>query len=224
MLVLDGRLGTIFDRVNKMDISSELKLVGGEQSFSNPMDKVLYILNKFETLQKLMVGIINEKENLQSTLAVHVDEVEKLKKTTESLIASNQELENMKNYVYELNSKLESLIQNFCGKDLFFDDKRPLDATGLLSVLERLLITSGQESESSKSRAKDLGAKLQSTQKVVDELIAKVKSLESIPAKSILRPLPDTKERSIFEPSSSVSGSEISEIEDLVISLFLLLF
>jgi len=30
-----------------------------------------------------------------------------------------------------------------------------------------------------------------------------------------LRPLPDTKERSIFELYSSVSGSEISEIEDL---------
>lgn len=72
------------------------------------------------------------------------------------------------------------------------------------------------ESENSKSKAQELGAKLFGSQKVMDELSTKVKLLEdSNQSRSASASPEGSQERSIFEAPSLPNRSEITEIEDV---------
>jgi len=111
---------------------------------------------------------------------------------------------------------MERMIQRLGylgGKDLV-EDNKPTTTQALLSKLEKLIIASSTEAGNAKSVIQELGAKLQSREKAVDELSTKVKMLENLYHARLAQP-DSSKDRS-FEASSSAIGSDVSEIEDVV--------
>ena len=169
--------------------------------------KLFRVIGYVTELQHQMNLLSRDKEELQSTLATQVFEIE-------HLMNDKQDSEKLKNDLYELELSLEKIIQRLGGID-FVGDMNSAGVTGLLTVLEKLVMGIILESENSKSKAQELGSKLIGSQKVVDELSTRVKVLEdSIHARA--SPPEAVQERSIFEAPSVPSGSEISEIEDVV--------
>uniref|UniRef100_A0A1D1XKV1 Spindle pole body component 110 n=2 Tax=Anthurium amnicola TaxID=1678845 RepID=A0A1D1XKV1_9ARAE len=212
-LFLEEQLKQLYDRISMMEIPfKELELDVEGHSFSNPVDKFFYVVDNVSKLQHLIKSLSLEREVSQSILADHFHELEKLRKASENYVIINQDLEERKNDLIELSVGLEKIIQKLGGYD-FFDHKKSFDVKGLLQLLESLIITSIQDSESLKSRVQELGDQLKASQTLNEELSSSVKLLEgSIHARP---PLPDvSKEKAISEASSVATGSEISEIED----------
>lgn len=169
--------------------------------------KLFYVIDYVTKLQHQMNILSRDKEELQSTLATQVFEIEYLRN-------DKQDSEKLKKDLYELELSLEKIVQRLGGSDLV-GDKKSAGVTPLLTLLEKLVMGITLESENSKSKAQELGAKLIVSQKIVDELSSRLKVLEdSIHARA--SPPEAVQERSIFEAPSVPSGSEISEIEDVV--------
>ncbi|KAJ6824750.1 golgin subfamily B member 1 isoform X1 [Iris pallida] len=213
-LFSESQLETFIDKVDKIPVPFHESLEQNrEVHFTSPVDKLFYILDNFLELVHKMDSLSIEKEDLQLILESHVREIEHQKKAAETTGANYRDLESKKMDLIELTIGLEKMVQRFGGKNLL-EDQKPTTAEGLLALLERLMISSNVEIENSKSRMQELGAKLHAKEKVVDELLTKNKLLEdSIHARLAQ---PDTvKERTVFEASTSVMGSEISEIEDV---------
>lgn len=92
-------------------------------------------------------------------------------------------------------------------------DQKRTDLRGLVSTLEKLVITVIEESESLKFKAQELGVKFLANQGLVDELSSKLKLFED--SNRYRSSSPEVvQERKIFEAPSMPTRSEITEIED----------
>lgn len=210
-LFSEGQVEAVIDKVNSVVIPFNASQIQ-EVNFSSPVEKLLYVLDNFPELQRRVDSLTCEKEDMQLILDSHVREIEDQKMSAETIDTNYQDRESKKLDLIELTVGLEKIIQRFGG---LFEDQKPTSAKELLQVLERLMITSCNELEVSKSRMQELGAKLQAKEMAVDELSTKNKLLEDSIHARVAQP-DIVKERSMFDASTAANESEISEIEDVV--------
>ncbi|XP_042504098.1 putative leucine-rich repeat-containing protein DDB_G0290503 isoform X2 [Macadamia integrifolia] len=210
----EDQLKTLFEKVNRMEIPFKCSEQENPQLHgSDHVNKLFSIIDGVAESQQQINLLYHEKEELRSSLEAQVHENDNLKKEAVNHFSNNQESEKLKTELTEIALSLEKFIQKLGGNDLV-EDKKLIGARGLLQVLEKLVMTIIVDSESSKTKAQELSAKLLGSQKVADELSNKVKLLEDAihgrPA------MPETvQERSIYEAPSTANASEISEIEDV---------
>lgn len=209
---IQDQLETLFSEVDRMEIPfKETHIEGTEMRLSTSIDKIFYVVSNVSTLQHVINMLAVEKETLQSDIAAQADEIGRLKTVAESFTIDCQELKRKENDLNDLVINMERIIQKVGGADSL-EDLKSADAKSFLLVLERFLLTSIQESENSKSKARELDSRLQVSQMVVNELTKKIEVLECTAQSR--PPLVESKDRSIFDASPSITGSEISEIED----------
>ena len=213
-LLSASQVKTLLDKVGGIEIPMAESEVGDLVPHNSAhVKKLFYIIDSVTELQQQVRLLSHDKEELQSTITTQILEIEHLKEEVEKLVRDRQDSEKVKDELSELTFGLEKII-GILGGELF--DQKSAGVKGLLSVLEKQVVTMPLELENSKSKAQELGTKLLASQKVVDELSIKVKVLEdSLQDRSAQTEI--VQERSIFEAPSLPTGSEISEIEDAVI-------
>lgn len=181
---------------------------------STHIKKLFYIIDNVPDLQNQIKLLSSEKEELQATLASYTSEIQHLKDEVELHARYKLDSEKIENELSAVIFTLEKIIGKL-GGDSLVGDQNSSGVKALLSVVEQQVMALFLESESSKSKALELGAKLVGSQKIVDELSMKVKLLEdSLQGKDAHAEI--IQERSVFEEPSLPSGPEISEIEDAV--------
>jgi chromosome segregation ATPase len=226
------QLEAIVEKINKLNIpSGESRLQREVATFSSPIDKLFFLIDEVDALQREVETLRYENEDLQLNLESHARENEQLKEVCRNTDSNRRELESKSSELLEVTVSMERMIQRLgylSGKDVL-EDNKPTNTQSLLSKLEKLIIASSMESGNAKSVKQELGAKLQAREKTVDDLSAKVKMLEDLYHSRLVQP--EVSKDRAFEPSSSSIGSDISEIEDLVspfclmvLSLLLLLY
>lgn len=181
---------------------------------STHVEKLFHFIDNISNFQHQISLLSSEKEELQSTLQTQLLEIEHLKEDVENYVRDRQDTEKIKNELSLLIYTLEKIIDMSGGNDVVGDEKSA-GVKGLVSVLEKQVLAMLLESKNSKSKAQELGTKLVESQKVVDELSTKVNLLE-VSAQGRAAQPEIVQERSIFEAPSLPSGSEISEVEDVV--------
>ncbi|KAF3544386.1 hypothetical protein DY000_02008674 [Brassica cretica] len=161
-----------------------------------------------DSVTKMQHQISYGQKELNSTLAAKDLEIQGLKEAAEAKSTTEVELVKANKELSKLISGLEELLGNDPVVDLDFSE-----SWTLLQALEKKIASLLLESESSKSKAQELGLKLVSSEKLVEKLSLKVKEFEDkLQSKAVQ---PDVvHERSIFEAPRASSSSEISEIED----------
>lgn len=207
-----SQIRTLFDKINAIDISfTESEVHDLETHDSADVWKLFYIVDKFTGLLQKIKSEAQERQSLQSKLENQVLENEYLKEEVAGHVRDKQESERQRN---ELVLGLEDIIQKLGGDDLVGVHKVD-HVTALLPILEKIVTHTRAESEIFKSKAEELSTKLLKTQKLVDDLSAKLKLLEE--SKPVVVNRPETvQEKGIFESSSLPANSEISEIQDPV--------
>ncbi|XP_078435064.1 TGN-related, localized SYP41 interacting protein isoform X2 [Wolffia australiana] len=214
MLLKERLLDTLFDRLKTIEVPFRV-LDLGDDSFaspikreitSGPVEKLLYILDSVSKFQFLVNSMIHEKDEMQSRLQRYISEVQQFREASEIYAVTNQNLEAKKADLANLYEALEKIVMKFGGSE-FLESKRPVDTRGLLHILERLVVSSVQDTETLKSKVQELGAKLLETQASNENLSSRIKLLED--SESDIG-----KERTSSEGSSVVIGPEIVEIED----------
>ncbi|KAL0004423.1 hypothetical protein SO802_011984 [Lithocarpus litseifolius] len=210
-LLSASQVKTLLDKVGGIEIPMAESEVGDLVPHNSAhVKKLFYIIDTVTELQQQVRLFSHDKEELQSTITTQILEIEHLKEEVEKLIRDRQDSEKVKDELSELTFGLEKII-GILGGELF--DQKSAGVKGLLSILEKQVVTMPLELENSKSKAQELGTKLLASQKVVDELSIKVKVPEdSLQDRSAQTEI--VQERSIFEAPSLPTGSEISEIED----------
>ncbi|KAF6165405.1 hypothetical protein GIB67_018849 [Kingdonia uniflora] len=203
-LLADSAVKTLFEKINGITIPLKKSDVENQEFYgSTPAKKLFDIIDNFIEMQRQMELLSHDKKELQSSLDGYVIQTESLE----------SEAENAKNDLAEMTVKLEKIVQELGGNNVL-EDQKFTGVKGFLPLLESLVMTLSLDTETSKSIAQESVFKLEENQKVIHELSTKVKMLEdtvqSRPALSAL-----VQERSILE-SSLVTGSEISEIENVV--------
>ncbi|KAL7261253.1 hypothetical protein ACSBR1_006819 [Camellia fascicularis] len=211
-----SQVKSLHDKLNDIDVPfAEFKVGDTEFCDSDHAKKLFYIIDSVASMQHQMNLLSHDNEELQSTLEDQVRQIEHLQEEVEEHIRDKQDSEKMKSELLEIELGLENIIQKLGGNDLVGDQKST-GVRGLLPVLEKLVMAVILESENSKSKAQELGAKLFGSQKVMDELSTKVKLLEdSNQSRSASASPEGSQERSIFEAPSLPNRSEITEIEDV---------
>ncbi|KAJ8438581.1 hypothetical protein Cgig2_024670 [Carnegiea gigantea] len=156
-------------------------------------------------LEKMVMTVILESENLKS-------KAHQLDADVSKNISDEQELAELKAQLFDLEVGLQRIIRKFRG-DIAVDQK-PVATNDLIQALENMVITLIMESENAKSRVHELDSKLLGSQKAMDELLSKVRTLEdSLQSRGFS---PETvQDRRIFEAPSRSPASEISETEDV---------
>ncbi|XP_048533761.1 trans-Golgi network-localized SYP41-interacting protein 1 [Triticum urartu] len=210
------QLEALVEKVSKLNIpSGESHLQREVAMFSSPMDKVFFVIDEFDALQREAETLSYENEDLQLNLESHAREIEQLKEVCRNIDSNRRELESKSSELLEVTVSMERMIQRFgylAGKDPL-EDNKPASTQTLLPKLEKLIIASSMESGNAKSVKQELGSKLQAREKTVDELSAKVKMLEDLYHSQLVQP--EVSKDRAFDASSSAIGSDISEIEDL---------
>ncbi|KAL3511387.1 hypothetical protein ACH5RR_030788 [Cinchona calisaya] len=206
-----SQVKSLFDKISTIDISSAESDVGNlETRDSANVRKLFYIIDNFNGLKDQVNSELQEKGNLQSMLEKQIIAMEHLKEEVNDHVRGKQESERMTN---ELALGLETIIQKL-GGDKLVGSEKVAHVTGLLSVLDKMVMATKVESENLKSKTDELSTKLLGAQKVMDELSSKVKLLEGSSSSGVSFP-ESIKEKGISELSPSNSHPEISEIQDL---------
>ncbi|XP_059633606.1 trans-Golgi network-localized SYP41-interacting protein 1 isoform X2 [Cornus florida] len=208
-----SQVKSLFDKISGIEIPFAEFRSDPEPCDSANVKKLFYIIDTIAPLHKKVNVLSHDKEELQSDLAKQILEIEHLKEKCEEQNKNDEDYKMMKSELFELALGLENIIQKLGGNELVVDQKSA-GARELLPVLEKLVTAIVLESENSKSKAQELGAKLLGNQKVVDDLSTKVKLLEDSSQGRFVSP-ETLQERSIFEAPSLPPRSEISEIEDV---------
>ncbi|KAL6969338.1 hypothetical protein U1Q18_029054 [Sarracenia purpurea var. burkii] len=212
--LLASQVKTLYDKINDIVVPfAEFNVGDTEFHESDHAKKVFYIVDAVASMQRQMNLLSHDKEELQSILAKQVHQIQCLEEEAEEYIRDKQDYEKTKNELSEVWLGLENIVQKLGGGDLVGEQKSA-GSRGLLPALEKLITALILESENSKSKAQELGAKLLGSQKVVDELSAKVKLIEDSYQSRSASP-EGAQETSIFEAPSLPSRSEITEIEDM---------
>lgn len=166
--------------------------------------------DSLQVLEKMIMAVTLECEKLKSKdhelgseIWKHSDELE---------------LAEVKGQLVDFESGLQRFIEKLRGDAIV--DQGPTDPRDILQLLEKRVMSIIMDSENSKSKVHELDSKLHGSQKAVDELLLKVKALEDSLQSRVVPPSA-IQERSIFETATQPSASEISEIEDVVMSYFL---
>lgn len=210
------QLEAIVEKINKLNIQSgESHLQREVAMFSSPIDKLFFLIDEVDALQREVETLRYENEDLQLNLKSHARENEQLKEACRNTDSNRRELELKSSELLEVTVSMERMIQRLgylSGKDAL-EDSKPSSTQSLLSKLEKLIIASSMESGNAKSVKQELGAKLQARDKTVDELSAKVKMLEDSYHSRLVQS--EVSKDRAFEASSSAIGSDVSEIEDL---------
>ncbi|EFH69707.1 hypothetical protein ARALYDRAFT_472902 [Arabidopsis lyrata subsp. lyrata] len=212
ILIPASDMRALFDKINDIEVPS-VDLVNGLDPQS-PYDvrKLFAIVDSVIEMQHQIDILSYGQKELNSTLAEKDLEIQGLKKAAEAESTTELELVKAKTELSKLISGLEKLLGILAGNDPVVDPNFSESWT-LVQALEKKITSILLESESSKSRAQELGLKLTGSEKIVDKLSIKVKEFEDkLQSKAIQ---PDiVHERSIFEAPRAPSTSEISEIED----------
>ena len=205
----------LFDKISGIDIPfAESEARDLDPGSSAYLKKLYYIIDYVTELHPQINLLAQEKENLQSIVSTQTTEIEFLKEEVEMHVRNKTNFERMSIEFSELTFGLEKIFDILGGNE-FVLDKNSAGLVELLPVLEKQAMILVSEAENSKSKAQELGTKLLESQKVVDELTAKVKFLEDSVQGGTVQP-EIVQERSIFEAPSLPTASEISEIEDVV--------
>lgn len=204
----------LVDKISGIEIPYA-ESAGDEEAESSAIVKKLFsIINSATKLPHQIDLLEHEKQELQSILSTQTAEIEHLKGEVETHLRNKPDLEKMKIEFAEFTFGLEKIV-NMLESNEFVVNQKSSGSKGLLAVLEKQIMTLRSDAENSKSKVQELGNKLLESQKVVDDLTTKVDLLEeSLHGR---RDQPEiVQERSIFEASSLPTGSEISEVEDVV--------
>lgn len=204
----------LVDKISGIEIPYA-ESAGDEEAESSAIVKKLFsIINSATKLPHQIDLLEHEKQELQSILSTQTAEIEHLKGEVETHIRNKPDLEKMKIEFAEFTFGLEKIV-NMLESNEFVVNQKSSGSKGLLAVLEKQIMTLRSDAENSKSKVQELGNELLESQKVVDDLTTKVDLLEeSLHGR---RDQPEiVQERSIFEASSLPTGSEISEVEDVV--------
>ncbi|CAO2039507.1 unnamed protein product [Urochloa humidicola] len=209
------QMQALVEKINKLNmLSGESHLQREEGTLTSPIDKLFAVIDGFSALQHEVETLRYENEDLQLNVESYTREIEQLREVSRNGDLNNRELESKSSELLEVTVSMERMIQRLGylgGKDV--EDNKPTTTQALLSKLEKLIIASSTEAGNAKSIIQELGAKLQSREKAVDELSTKVKMLEDLYHARLAQP-DSGKDRS-FEASSSAVGSDMSEIEDV---------
>lgn len=216
-----SELKTLFDKIRSVETSfAKLEVEDVELHSSVDVQKLFYIIDSVPELHRQINVLSHEKGELLSTASMQLVEIEHLKEENGALITSKQESEKMKKEMSEITSVLEKIIDTLGGSEIVADQKIAGDQNSfgvqrLLSVVEKQIMALLWEVNNSKSQVQELDTRLLGSQKVIEELSTKLKLLEdSFRSKTVQPEI--VQERSIFEAPPLPSGSEISEIEDVV--------
>lgn len=204
----------LVDKISGIEIPYA-ESAGDEEAESSAIVKKLFsIINSATKLPHQIDLLEHGKQELQSILSTQTAEIEHLKGEVETHIRNKPDLEKMKIEFAEFTFGLEKIV-NMLESNEFVVNQKSSGSKGLLAVLEKQIMTLHSDAENSKSKVQELGNELLESQKVVDDLATKVDLLEeSLHGR---RDQPEiVQERSIFEASSLPTGSEISEVEDVV--------
>lgn len=204
----------LVDKISGIEIPYA-ESAGDEEAESSAIVKKLFsIINSATKLPHQIDLLEHEKQELQSILSTQTAEIEHLKGEVETHLRNKPDLEKMKIEFAEFTFGLEKIV-NMLESNEFVVNQKSSGSKGLLAVLEKQIMTLHSDAENSKSKVQELGNELLESQKVVDDLTTKVDLLEeSLHGR---RDQPEiVQERSIFEASSLPTGSEISEVEDVV--------
>lgn len=217
-LIPASDMHALFEKVNGIEVPSVDPVNGLGPRSPYDVKKLFAIIDSLTEMQHQIDVLSYEQKELNSTLAEKDLEIQGLKEAAEAESTTELELVKAKTELSKLISGLEKLLGILAGNDPVVDPNFSESWT-LVQALERKITSLLLESESSKSKARELGLKLAGSEKLVDKLSLKVKEFEDkLQSKAIQ---PDiVHERSIFEAPST---SEISEIEDKVI-FYLVLF
>ncbi|XP_016547123.2 trans-Golgi network-localized SYP41-interacting protein 1 isoform X2 [Capsicum annuum] len=205
---------SLFDKLNGIETLVGTDLGDAEAYDSPDVRKLFYVVDTFPGLQLQMSLLSREKKELQSGVDKQVLQIEHLKEEIEAHIRDEEDYEKMKNELLEFTIGLENIIQKL-GSNNLVDLQKETQVTGFLPVLDKLVVSKVLESENLKAKTEELLADLHGTQKVVEDLSSKVKSLESSNQLKVA-PLEINQERGIFEAASLPTQSEISEVQDVV--------
>ncbi|XP_059316365.1 trans-Golgi network-localized SYP41-interacting protein 1 [Lycium ferocissimum] len=205
---------SLFDKLNGIETLMEHDVGDAEVYDSPDVRKLFYVVDTFPKLQLQLSSLSLEKKELQSSLEKQALRIEHLKEEVEEYTTDAEDYEKMKNELLEFTIGLENIIRKLGSNNLVGLRKETL-MTGLLPVLEKLIVAKVLESENLKTKTEELLADLHGTQKVVEDLSSKVKSLENSNQAKVT-PLEINQERGILEAASLPSQSEISEVQDVV--------
>ncbi|XP_023633237.1 COP1-interactive protein 1 isoform X1 [Capsella rubella] len=208
-LVPASDMRALFEKINGIEVPSVDPV--NELGPRSPYDvkKLFSIVDSVTEMQHQIKVLSYEQKELNSSLAEKDLEIQGLKEAAEAESTTELELVKAKTELSKLISGLEKLLGILAGNDPLGDPNFSESWT-LVQALERKITSLLLESESSKSRAQELGLKLASSEKLVDKLSLKVKEFEEKLQSKVIQP-DIVHERSIFEAPST---SEISEIED----------
>ncbi|KAF8693683.1 hypothetical protein HU200_039095 [Digitaria exilis] len=210
------QMGALVEKINKLNmLSDESRMQREEAALSSPIEKLFAVIDGFSALRHEVETLRYENEDLQLNVESYTREIEQLREVSRNSGLNNRELESKSSELLEVTVSMERMIQRLGylgGRDLV-EDNKPTTTQALLSKLEKLIIASSTEAGNAKSIIQELGAKLQSREKAIDELSTKVKMLEDLYHARLAQP-DSSKDRS-FEASSSAIGSDMSEIEDV---------
>ncbi|AEE30533.1 TGN-related, localized SYP41 interacting protein [Arabidopsis thaliana] len=211
-LIPASDMRTLFDKINGIEVPSVDLVNGLDPQSPYDVKKLFAIVDSVTEMQHQIDILSYGQKELNSTLAEKDLEIQGLKKATEAESTTELELVKAKNELSKLISGLEKLLGILASNNPVVDPNFSESWT-LVQALEKKITSLLLESESSKSRAQELGLKLAGSEKLVDKLSLRVKEFEEkLQTKAIQ---PDiVQERSIFETPRAPSTSEISEIED----------
>lgn len=209
-----SHMRSLFDKLKEIEtlIGPD---VGDAEDYDSPdVRRLFYVVDTFPRLQLQMNSLSREKKELQSSLEKQALQIESLKDEVEEHMRDEVDCAKMKNELLEFTIGLENIIHKL-GSNNLVDLHKETPVTGFLPVLDNLIVAKVLESENLKAKTEELLADLHGTQKVVEDLSSKVKSLENSNQLKVT-PLEINQERSIFEAASLPTQSEISEVQDVV--------
>lgn len=211
----------LFDKINGMEVSLVDSVNEIDPQSPYDVKKLFAIVDSVTEMQHQIDLLSYGQRELNSTLAEKDLEIQGLKEAAQAKSTTELELVKTRTELSNLISGLEKLLGILGGNDPVVDSSFSESWT-LLQALERKITSLLLESESSKSRAQELGLKLAGSEKMVDKLSFKVKEFEDKLQSNAIQPNV-VHEKSIFEAPRAPSTSEISEIEDKV-KFYLVLF
>lgn len=209
-----SHMKSLFDKINGMETLMGPDVRDAEAYDSPDVRKLFYVVDTFPRLQLQMSSLSCENKELQSSLEKQALQIEHLQEEVEEHIRDEEDYGKMKNELLELTIGLENMIQKL-GSNNLVGLRKETPVTGLLPVLDKLIVAKVLESENLKAKTEELLADLHGTQKVVEDLSSKVKSIESSNQLKVT-PLEINQERGIFETATLPAQSEISEVQDVV--------
>lgn len=215
-----SQVKSILDKINQVEVPDAAFALGDSHN-SADVRKLFYVIDSFNGSLEKVSALSHENEELQSTIDTQILEMEQLKRQVEDYMDNEKDSEKM-NKLLELESGLQIIVRKLGGGDLM-DDSKVNGEIWLLPLLDKLIAATMLESESLKLKNEELGAKLLGAQKVVDDLSNKVKLLEeSNQARVILPEIDQERGTSIASMSPQSEISEMQDMVNLVLCLFIL--